>query len=187
MEMLVAIFIGGMVTVALVTVWKSASMQTIQGQRQSIVRNNLSFFIRQIERDITKTDVLLYPTSVTVSSPILLVGIANGYKDSTKFYPSSNPFITGSNYYYYCYDDDAMKILRGEGMFSESFEIEDFINGLDCDSATVIMDNLKESPTVATSDNQALHIEFDIYKDFEDRTTPISINFNKTVTIGGTI
>ena len=39
MELMAAIFIGGMVTAALILIWKTASIQTSQGQRQTIRRN----------------------------------------------------------------------------------------------------------------------------------------------------
>ena len=51
MELVAAIFIGGMVTAALVLIWKTASTQTSQGQRQTIIRNQVSNFQRQLYRD----------------------------------------------------------------------------------------------------------------------------------------
>ena len=48
MELLVAVFIASMVTIALMTIWKASSMQTSQGQRQSIIRNNLSILMRAL-------------------------------------------------------------------------------------------------------------------------------------------
>jgi prepilin-type N-terminal cleavage/methylation domain-containing protein len=64
MELLVALFIGGMVTIALVSVWRAVSIQTSQGQRQAIVRNNMSIFLRMLYKDLTEADVILYPNTI---------------------------------------------------------------------------------------------------------------------------
>ena len=40
MELLVSIFITGMVMLSLVAMWKTSSNQTAQAQRQSIIKND---------------------------------------------------------------------------------------------------------------------------------------------------
>lgn len=69
MELVAAIFIGGMVTAALVLIWKTASVQTSQGQRQTIVRNQISNFQRQLYRDFYSADIITFPTSSISANP----------------------------------------------------------------------------------------------------------------------
>ena len=61
MELLAAIFIGGMVTAAMVLIWKVASIQTGQGQRQTIIRNQISNFERQLYKDFQEADIITFP------------------------------------------------------------------------------------------------------------------------------
>lgn len=86
MELLAAIFIGGMVTAALVLIWKTSSTQTVQGQRQTIVRNQLSNFQRQFYRDFYGADIITYPTSNDTPQALILAGLKKAKKiSSTQF------------------------------------------------------------------------------------------------------
>ena len=80
MELIVAIFIGSMVTAALVLVWKTSSVQTSQGQRQTIVRNQVSNFQRQLYRDFYSADIITYPPINTNGTALLLAGIKKAQK-----------------------------------------------------------------------------------------------------------
>lgn len=80
MELLAAIFIGGMVTAAMILIWKVASIQTGQGQRQTIVRNQISNFERQLYKDFQEADIITFPndsimTGNTTSSGLILAGL----------------------------------------------------------------------------------------------------------------
>ncbi|MDR0646000.1 MAG: prepilin-type N-terminal cleavage/methylation domain-containing protein [Elusimicrobiota bacterium] len=77
MELLVALFLSSMVTVALISIWRGASIQTSQGQRQAIIRNNMSIFLRSLYKDLTEADVILYPTSTGSATNGLL--LMSGY------------------------------------------------------------------------------------------------------------
>lgn len=80
MELLAAIFIGGMVTAAMILIWKVASIQTGQGQRQTIIRNQISNFERQLYKDFQEADVITFPNDQTyngntTSSGLILAGL----------------------------------------------------------------------------------------------------------------
>lgn len=85
MELLVAMFIAGMVTTAIVFVWKTASMQTIQGQRHTIIQNQVSNFRRQLYTDFYRADIITFPSDVDDGEDLLLAGIKKAKKisDST--------------------------------------------------------------------------------------------------------
>lgn len=61
MEVLVALFIGSMVTIALISMWKASSIQTAQAQRQTLVRNDISIFLRSFYLDFSESDEILCP------------------------------------------------------------------------------------------------------------------------------
>ena len=75
MELLVAMFIGSIVTTAIIFVWKTASLQTIQGQRHTIVQNQVSNFRRQLYLDFYNADIITASQSGTA---LLLSGIKKG-------------------------------------------------------------------------------------------------------------
>lgn len=78
MELLAAIFIGGMVTAAMILIWKVASIQTGQGQRQTIIRNQISNFERQLYKDFQEADVITFPNSNNMIGPsngLILAGL----------------------------------------------------------------------------------------------------------------
>ena len=80
MELLAAIFIGGMVTAAMILIWKVASIQTGQGQRQTIIRNQISNFERQLYKDFQEADVITFPNDqlpivYTSTNSLILAGL----------------------------------------------------------------------------------------------------------------
>jgi prepilin-type N-terminal cleavage/methylation domain-containing protein len=196
MELLVAVFIGSMVTIALVSVWKAASMQTSEGQRQTIVRNNLSIFARGLHRDITEADVILFPTStLTNSGSTLLVGAYNVIRDDEKVnvYKSA---LGPSNYFAYCYDSGSGSIRKQEGVITNSEAISAFISGLGACSTGYgpkVMDNVDSVSITTPRDSESeryfkdatFNVAMRIYKDFGGKSIPINIIFDHTFTTAG--
>ena len=63
MELLVSIFITGMVMLALVAMWKTSSNHSAQAQRQSIIKNESTIFLRKVYSDfVMASEVLCPPT-----------------------------------------------------------------------------------------------------------------------------
>ena len=117
MELLAAIFIGGMVTAALILIWKTSSVQTVQGQRQTIVRNQLSNFQRQLYRDFYESDLIVYPTSTDTPSSLLISGLKKAKKISmTQFevLQDASPAVC----FAYCMPENSNTIKRYEKEFS---------------------------------------------------------------------
>lgn len=67
MELLVSIFISGMVMLALVAMWRTSSNHTVQAQRQSIVRNESTIFLRKIYSDFISASEIICPWSYTAN------------------------------------------------------------------------------------------------------------------------
>lgn len=63
MELLVSIFITGMVMLALVAMWKTSSNHTAQAQRQSIIKNESTIFLRRIYADFVMASEVICPWS----------------------------------------------------------------------------------------------------------------------------
>ena len=100
MELVAAIFIGGMVTAALVLVWRVSSVQTSQNQRQTIIRNQLSNFQRQLYKDFYESDVITFPDSTHSGGSMILAGI----KKTDNLDLSNKTFASNGNTtaFYYC-------------------------------------------------------------------------------------
>ena len=61
MELLVSIFITGMVMLSLVAMWRTSSNQTAQAQRQSIIRNENTIFLRRFYTDFISANEVICP------------------------------------------------------------------------------------------------------------------------------
>ena len=61
MELLVSIFISGMVMLALVAMWKTSSNHTAQAQRQSVIRNDNTIFLRRFYADFVSASEVICP------------------------------------------------------------------------------------------------------------------------------
>jgi len=61
MELLVSIFITGMVMLSLVAMWKTSSNQTALAQRQSIIKNENTIFLRKIYADFVSASEIICP------------------------------------------------------------------------------------------------------------------------------
>lgn len=61
MELLVSIFISGMVMLSLVAMWKTSSNHTAQAQRQSIIRNESTIFLRRLYNDFISASETICP------------------------------------------------------------------------------------------------------------------------------
>ena len=64
MELLVSIFISGMVMLALVAMWKTSSNHTAQAQRQSFIKNENTIFLRRFHTDFVSASEVICPWSV---------------------------------------------------------------------------------------------------------------------------
>lgn len=189
MELLVAVFIGSMVTIALVSIWKAASLQTSSGQRQSVIRNNLSIFLRTIHKDLTEADIIIYPTKYLSSeSSLLLVGFRNVRKESDTIVPnttSMSAFVAKSEYFAYCYDSAKNRVLKRTASYASNSTISDFISSVSTCSGTNVMDNVESKPVIKTDDNINYDISITVNKDFNDKTPPVHIQFDRKFTISG--
>ena len=198
MELLVAVFIASMVTIALMTVWKASSMQTSQGQRQSIIRNNLSIFMRALHRDITEADLILAPESG--SSGGLIVAARNAYimKEGSNYYIMPNTISYSRDpegaqiesepiLFSYCQEG---RTIRRSGDIAlkelpkESLEKSALITSAEesCSSGKIYMDYIADSGfDISTDDNINYTVEVIVHKDFEgSETPPVHIETTKT-------
>ncbi len=197
-ELLVSIFIAGMVTVALMSVWRAASIQTSDTQRQTMMRNNISNFIRQIQIDISEADAVLNPYSVDgreehisggSSCPAFTI-IKNKIVDGEFVVPAKN--FEGNNIdpavgiaYVFCTDI----VFRTEIPLPLSFgdnkiaRWSNYVRDTPEEVATVL--SYVTNAHVSTRDNTNYNIAFEIYKDYGDGTPPLRYSFDKIFTIGG--
>ncbi len=67
MELLVSIFITGMVMLSLVAMWRTSSNQTAQAQRQSIIRNENTIFLRRFYSDFVSASEVICPWAYVMS------------------------------------------------------------------------------------------------------------------------
>ena len=115
MELVAAIFIGGMVTAALILIWKTASVQTSQGQRQTIIRNQISNFQRQLYRDFYGADIITWPNANTASQPVLLLtGIKKAKQLDEEHFQAFNDIQPKGPTKEFCYWIDGQTIKRCE-------------------------------------------------------------------------
>ena len=68
MELLVSIFISGMVMLALVAMWKTSSNQTAEAQRQSIIKNDITIFLRKLYSDFLSAIEILCPQKISTDA-----------------------------------------------------------------------------------------------------------------------
>ncbi len=61
MELLVSMFITGMVMLSLVAMWKTSSNHTAQAQRQAIIKNDSTIFLRKIYSDFVFSSEVICP------------------------------------------------------------------------------------------------------------------------------
>ena len=162
MELLVSIFISGMVMLALVAMWKTSSNHTVQAQRQSVIRNESTIFLRKIYSDFVSASEVICPWGYSLESqPASIICPANVYiavkeavlspQDATKLIritkPSEeNEWATNENmssiilrniepsYTVYCFKEDH-KIYRHNQKFLNA--AEDNVNITDVISSAV--------------------------------------------------
>lgn len=193
MELLVAVFISSMVTIALVSVWKAASLQTSEGQRQAIMRNNMSIFLRMLNKDITEADTILFPSrDIPAESrgEALLVGVRNASRDRDNVYPLSQE-IGNTFVFVYCYEP-GRKIIRRKEVRLEDKEGREISELIDDHSACnvlqgglAVLDNVPEFPKIETGDNAIFNVNVRIYRDFGDRATPVNIESESHFVLAG--
>lgn len=197
MELLVAIFIGGMVTVALVAIWRSASVQTSQGQRQAVVRNNMSIFLRAVYHDITEASLILFPNATTQHDSAILVGVNNARRNSTSFTPD-RPALGPMRWFYYCFDEEGnVRYFTGatdlivnnriviDGAAWTPQVVNAFLNGLPaCTGGEIVMTNVNNI-SLDMADNDKYTLDMRVYRDFGDKSVPVNIDFSATFTAAG--
>ena len=132
MELVAAIFIGGMVTAALVLIWKTASTQTTQGQRQTIIRNQISNFQRQLYKDFYGADVITFPTKTYNAQTSQNTAILAGVKKAKRLNDTQIQILRDlpqgpSRYFVYCVPSGGGLIKRYESTITAP---ENFIDNL---------------------------------------------------------
>lgn len=198
MELLVAVFIASMVTIALMTVWKASSMQTSQGQRQSIIRNNLSIFMRALHRDITEADLILAPDSSASGGVIVAVRNAYLVKEGASYYvlpntisytkdPGGPQIESDPIAFAYCQEGSTIKRSREiplKELSHDSLEKSSLISNAEsaCSSGRIYMDYIVANGfDVSTDDNINYTVSLIVHKDFEgSENPPVHIEMSKT-------
>ncbi len=209
MELVAAIFIGGMVTAALVLVWKTASTQTSQGQRQTIMRNQVSNFQRQLYKDFYSADMITFPNATNSSGTnILLAGLKKAKRVSNSQFEVLNLAPQGpTSYFVYCLDTDngatvikryATNLKRSD--FSSSSYLanmsaygEQLLNT--CRSnGTILLSNFNlTNATLSTTGSDPYNGQYtlrgNVSRTFRDvqNTTPIYIEIDETMMSQGGI
>ena len=190
MEIIAALFIGGMVTAALVLVWKISSLQTSQSQRQTIIRNKISTFERRVYKDISTMDVLLQ--SGAISNKVLLSGFKKARRDDTNF----NIADGGGQFFMYCTNknSDPDKILRYEINFNTRTNASlssynDKLSSCRDEGETVLFDvgQIKTAAIDCQNSNGFCNVILETTKTFPAASgaTPISINEKFQVALPG--
>lgn len=204
MELMAAIFIGGMVTAALILIWKTASIQTSQGQRQTIIRNQISSFQRQLYKDFYSSDIIVSPNfgccDPNVSVSILLSGIKKAKRiDAFHYEPfaqTGNVLEGPTKVYLYCYNEGEQTIHRYEqtiGLDTDNPQPSLYINDdpdhgftenfLEaCLSGTVVLRNF-DLDSVERTDAGKYSLQGRVVRTFADlaNTTPIVVSVNETL------
>lgn len=204
MELMAAIFIGGMVTAALILIWKTASIQTSQGQRQTIIRNQISSFQRQLYKDFYSSDIIVSPNfgccDPHVSVSILLSGIKKAKRiDALHYEPfaqTGNVLEGPTKVYLYCYNEDELTIRRYEqtiGLDTDNPQpslyinddpdhgfTENFLNA--CQTGTVVLRNFYLD-NVERTETGKYSLQGKVVRTFADlaNTTPIVVSVNETL------
>lgn len=203
MELLVAVFIASMVTIALMTIWKASSMQTSQGQRQSIIRNNLSILMRALHRDITESDLILAPSSG--QSGGLIVAARNAYltKEGASYYVMPNTVSYSKDpegvqiesdpiAFAYCQEGNTVRRsseISLKELDKDSLKRDSLVSSLEseCSSGRIYMDYVPSSGfDISTSDNINYTVSIIVHKNFEgSETPPVHIEMEKVFTKAG--
>jgi hypothetical protein len=184
--------------------WRGASMQTAQGQRQAVVRNNLSIFLRGLHKDITEADLIIYPnTSISSISGALLMGLYNARRTGDTLMPGQ-PALNGgrmTTFYYYLTDDGSIRrcessinLRQADGRANptnlQPVLITTHLNNAKCTDGVKVMDNVNSAEITTPDNDNERNIKFNvnlhIYKEFGDKSVPVNIEFKRTfVTAGG--
>ena len=209
MELVAALFIGGMVTAALVLVWKTASTQTSQGQRQTIMRNQVSNFQRQLYKDFYSADMITFPNATNSSGTnILLAGLKKAKRISNTQFEVLNLAPQGpTSYFVYCLDTEngATVIKRyAANLAHSSFSSSNYIANISsygdnllstCRGSgfTVLSNFSLTSASLATTGSDPYNGQYTlkgsvsrVFKDVQS-TTPIYIEIDETLMSQGGI
>ena len=190
MELVAAIFIGGMVTAALVLVWKVSSVQTSQNQRQTIIRNQLSNFQRQLYKDFYESDIITYPNSTHNGGSMILAGI----KKTSSFNLSTEEFtsdVANTTAFYYCKSSNvSTTILRYTESITSSGSLDISDYGSDklsaCQSGgKVVLENF--SLTNSSIEGSLYNLQGRVQRTFDTAagSTPINITVDEKLSNPG--
>lgn len=193
MELLVAVFISGMVTVALAAVWRAASLQTSQSQRQTILKNNVTIFLREMHRNISEADIIFFPSPEN-NNKEYIIGGRRVYKidkdnwsayclsEDSRLYQCNGEDLSEPKFFNYCYEDE--KIYYQEASKGGTSGTIDSLDTFTCSSGTVVLTNVTYF-NVKALDNATFEVALKINKDFGDGTTPIKLSIIKEFTSAG--
>lgn len=206
MELLAALFIGGMVTAALVLVWKTASVQTSQGQRQTIIRNQVSSFIRQIYRDFYAADIIADPPENTDDNvlTVLLTGLKKARRINDlqyiPYHQNSNPEGPTKAFIYCLVNNSTIKRYETVISYNASNPVETlYANGVELASTiatslgticsnngTTVLTDFNLDKVKRGTDGQ-YSLRGVVRKTFKDvtGTTPIIVEINETLLESG--
>ncbi len=76
-------------------------------------------------------------------------------------------------------------MLKRESNYPATKTISDFLSDLGDCSGSNVMDNVDSKPTISTGDNVNYDIAIRIHKDFNDKTPPVHIEFERKFIISG--
>lgn len=206
MELVAALFIGGMVTAALVLVWKTASTQTSQGQRQTIMRNQVSNFQRQLYKDFYSADMITFPNATNSSGTnILLAGLKKAKRISNTQFEILNLAPQGpTSYFVYCLDTESgatvIKRYAANLAYSDSNHIanmssygENLLSTCRGSGFTVLSNFSLTNATLTTTGSDPYNGQYTlrgsvsrVFKDVQS-TTPIYIEIDETLMSQGGI
>ena len=197
MELVAAIFIGGMVTAALVLVWRTASTQTSQGQRQTIIRNQVSSFQRQLYRDFYSADVITFPNAnLPTGTNVLLAGLKKAKRISTTQFETLRFAPQGpTSFFVYCLDNGNIRRLENNINYDVDNPIKNFSSYGDnlltvCrNNGVSVLSNFTLVNASVDVSNGKYFLQGSVRRTFNDvqNTTPIYIEINETLISQGGI
>jgi prepilin-type N-terminal cleavage/methylation domain-containing protein len=174
MELLVAVFIGGMVSMALVSIWKAASLQTSKARKQTMERNNRTFLLRSMYNDITSADSAIAEfRHIPGSSFKFLVTAKNAIVVGNQFVVLSSSPAGAARGIIYCQDHDG-KVYRDEEKISNGLFLKDFSTSNVC-AGKVIMGGCKScgyKVSVEKGGNYLIKVQDDYNLEYSFLFTP---------------
>ena len=209
MELLVSIFITGMVMLALVAMWKTSSSHTSQAQRQAIIKNENTIFLRKLYTDFISASEIICPWGLdyTFNSCTSNIYIAVNNARITKDIESnlfltrttgpvcSSQFAEGEDAIYkkcikptyavYVYENDGVYKCNGEfNIDSESIKLDDFYElattNCNAENKELILPYVSQfSLSIPQEHKESLLVEYTINKIFSGDVPPLYLKFRR--------